>query len=293
MSFKDALRTKDFVIAAELPLSPDSTRDSIVESAKVAGEHVDGYLLTDNQYGKPHLSPSAAASVLVQAGLSPILQLSCRNRNRIALIGELLGARALGIDSIMLVRGTVVPEGFKPRPKAVMDLTIKELIATAKVMNEDEKLASGNEFLIAASSTAHKPAKNWQPEELTAKSDAGAQLIISQLCMDTEMMRDYTQALIETHLTRRLSIMFSIAIITSPEMAVWLNDNRRKAVVPPDVVARLRDADDPVDEGITIAAEVMRETAAIPGVAGVNFVAAGDTGLIPEVVARSGVFAES
>ena len=293
MSFKDAIRTKDFVIAAELPLSPDSTRDSIVESAHAAGEHVDGYLLTDNQYGKPHLSPSSAAALLVQAGLSPILQVSCRNRNRIALIGELLGARALGITSTMMVRGTVVPEGFKPRPKAVMDVTVKDLIATAKVMNEDEKFGAVSEFLIAASATAHKPVKNWQPEELNSKADAGAQLVISQLCMNTQMMRDYTQALIETHLTRRLSVMFSVAIITSPEMAMWLHENRRKAAVPPAVVARLRDADDPVDEGINIAAEMLREAAAIPGVAGINFVAASDTDLIPEVVARSGVVAES
>ena len=293
MSFKDALRTKDFVIAAELALSPDSTRDSIVESANAAGEHIDGYLLTDNQYGKPHLSPSCAGAVLAQAGLSPILQLSCRNRNRIALIGELLGARTLGITSVMLVRGTVVPEGFKPRPKAVMDLTVKELIATAKVMNEDEKFGAASEFLIAASSTAHNPAKNWQPEELNSKADAGAQLIISQLCMNTQMMREYAQALIETHLTRRRRGMVSMAIMTSPEMAVWLHENRRKAVVPPEVGARLRDADDPVDEGINIAAEVLREAASIPGVAGVNFVAASDTGLIPDVVARSGIIAES
>ena len=131
MAFRDALNIKDFAVSAELALTPDSSRASILADAEIACDYVDGFLLTDNQYGQPHMAPSAAASILLGGGYSPILQLSCRNRNRIALLGELLGARALGIDSLMLVRGSKVPEGYKPRPKAVMDI---DLLGTFHVM---------------------------------------------------------------------------------------------------------------------------------------------------------------
>ncbi|MDH3442177.1 MAG: methylenetetrahydrofolate reductase, partial [Gammaproteobacteria bacterium] len=148
--FKEALRAKDFVVTAELPLTPESTAESILEDVASLGDNIDGFLLTDNQYGQPHMSPAFAAGVLLQNGYPPILQISCRNRNRIALIGELLAARAAGIDSLMLVRGGVLPEGYSPRPKAVLDTDAKDLIATARIMNEDEGLDRRREFLIGA-----------------------------------------------------------------------------------------------------------------------------------------------
>ncbi|MBT6211804.1 MAG: 5,10-methylenetetrahydrofolate reductase, partial [Woeseia sp.] len=101
MSFRDALRQKDFVVAAELPLVPTSSRESIIADAGILAGTVDGLLFTDNQYGQPHMSPSFAAAVAKEAGFSPILQLGCRNRNRIALIGEILGAKGLDIDTLM------------------------------------------------------------------------------------------------------------------------------------------------------------------------------------------------
>ena len=289
MAFKEALRTRDFVVSAELPLTPDSTRASIVDAAKSAGDSVDGFLLTDNQYGKAHMSPATAAAIMLEAGLSPILQLSCRNRNRIALIGELLGARALGVGAVMLVRGIVVPEDFNPRPKAVMDLGIRDLIATAKVINEDEKLGAADDLLIGASATVHRPMPEWQPEELLAKAEAGAQMIVTQLCLDTEILRRYMDALVATKLVRKLSVIISIAALSSADMAVWLRDNRRRAIVPPAIIERLRKADDAGQEGIEIGAELLRDVASIPGVSGVNFVAAGDLELVPKIVARSGI----
>ena len=132
MGFRDALASKDFVITAELPLTPDATEKSLVDDATMLEGCVDGILLTDNQYGRPHMAPSSAASILLRNSFDPIVQISCRNRNRIALLGELLGARAIGVDTLVLVRGSKLPNSYKPRPKAVMDMDAKELIVTAK-----------------------------------------------------------------------------------------------------------------------------------------------------------------
>ena len=162
------------MVTAELPLSPDSTGETVVAGADLLRECADGYLLTDNQYGRTHMSPVAAASILLNHGFNPIMQLTCRNRNRIALLGELLGARAMGIDSLLLARGGKVPDGYKARPKAVMDMDSKELIATAGMINRDESLGSETEFLIGTSATVHEPVPNWRPEELMAKADIGA-----------------------------------------------------------------------------------------------------------------------
>lgn len=289
MSFKGALRSKNFVVTAELPLTPDSTSETMLADARLLRDSVDGYLLTDNQYGQPHMAPSMAASILLNNGFDPILQLSCRNRNRIALIGELLGARAIGVDSLMLVRGSIIPEGYKPRPKAVMDTDAKDLIATAKMINEDEKLGASNDFLIGTSATVHDPAPDWYPEELLAKVDSGAQLIITQVCFNTEVLRHYMDFLVSQKLVRRVSVIVSIAVILSAELAVWLRDNQRRAIVPDTIIERLRQAADPAQEGIDLCAGIVQEIADIPGVSGLNFAAAGNLDTIPRILAISGV----
>lgn len=289
MSFKEALRSKDFVVTAELPLAPDSTRQSLLHDSNILGNGVDGFLLTDNQYGQPHLSPASAAGILLQNGFPPILQLSSRNRNRIALMGELLGARATGIDSLMLVRGGVLPEGYTPRPKAVADTDAKDLIATARTMNADEKFGSSHQFLIGTSAAVHDPAPGAQPEELQAKADAGAQMFITPICLDIDILRRYVEFLIANQLLQRLSAIISIAIVTSAEMATWLQNNRQGTIIPNAFIENLRAAADGETLAVESCAMLVREIATIPGVAGINFVAAGNFQAIPAVLSAAGL----
>ena len=284
MSFRDALRQKDFVVAAELPLVPTSSRESIIADAGILAGTVDGLLFTDNQYGQPHMSPSFAAAVAKEAGFSPILQLGCRNRNRIALIGEILGAKGLDIDTLMFVRGNVVPEGFQPRPKAVLDIEVKELIATARLINDDEKLGTTADFLLGASVTVLDPAPHWEPEELIAKADAGAHFVITQLCFDIDILRRYVECLIAKKLLHRVSLIVSMAVLDSADLAIWLRDNRRHAIVPPHLIERMQDATDPVAEGRVLGSEFVREIANIAGVAGVNFTAGTELSMIPRIL---------
>ena len=289
MSFKQALRNKDFAVAAELPLSPESGRDSIIKNAGILGDTVDGLLLTDNLYGQPHVSPSFAAAILKSEGFSPVLQLSCRNRNRIALIGELLGARAIGIDSLMLVRGGVLPEGYNPRPRAVLDIEVEELMATARLINEDENLGPMTDILLGAAATIHDPTPDWNPDGLTAKADAGAHFVVTQICFDINLLRRYVEFLVSKQLLRRLNIVVSTTVLESAEQATWLRDNRHPAVVSPDMIERLRDADDPVEEGIRMSSKLAREIASIDGVSGLNFTLGSELSSIPRVLAEAGI----
>lgn len=289
MSFKDTFNSKDFVIIAELPLTPDSTRETILSDAKILQDCVDGYLLTDNQYGQPHMAPAYAAGILQKNGFPPVLQLSSRNRNRIALIGELLGAKATGLDTLILVRGAILPEGYEPRPGAVMDTDAKDLIATARLINEDGKLGPGDETLIGTSATVHDPTPDTRPEELLAKADAGAQLVITQICLKSDVLRRYMEFLVSHKLLRRISVIVSIAVVASHELAVWLRDNRQGTIIPDDYIERLAAAEDAETAAIEYTAGLVREIQDIPGVAGVNFAAAGDLHLIPAAVSGSGV----
>ena len=289
MSFKETFNSKDFVITAELPLTPDSTRESILSDAEILQDCVDGYLLTDNQYGQPHMAPAYAAGILKKNGFPPVLQLSSRNRNRIALIGELLGARATGLDTLILVRGAILPEGYEPRPGAVMDTDAKDLIATASLINEDRKLGPGDETLIGTSATVHDPTPDTWPEELLAKADAGAQLVITQICLSIDVLRRYMEFLVSHKLLRRFSVIVSVAVVASPELAVWLRDNRQGTIIPDDYLERLSTAEDGETAAIEYTVALIREIQDIPGVAGVNFAAAGDLHIIPAVISGSGV----
>lgn len=289
MSFREALRSKDFVVTAELPLSPETTRASLLGDADLLSGWVDGFVVTDNQYGQPHLSPTVAAGILLSAGHAPVLQLGCRNRNRIALMGELLAARALGVDSLLLVRGTPLPDSYQPRPKAVVDMEVKELLETARLVNEDEKLAAPAGILVGTSATVHDPEPGWQPAELLAKAKSGAQFIMTQACFDIELLRRYLRYLVEQQLTWHFKVIVSVLVMPSMELAVWLQANRQRIIVPPATIARLEQSQDPGREGGDICVELVQAIREIPGIAGVNFTAGGYLETIPDILSRAGI----
>ena len=269
-TFRKALQDKDFVIAAELPLSANMSGRSVVASAAKLMERVDGLVLTDNRFGQTHMSSLAAASLLLRENIDPVLQLSCRNRNRIAILSELLGARAIGVSSLYLVQGEKIPEALKPRPKSVMDMQVKELVATARMINDDEELENAEPFLIGTSALVHKPVEGWKPDELQAKCDAGAQLLFTQLCFDVGVMRDYLAMLVGEGLVRRASIVANIGVLPSGDYARWIRENRRRALLPDALIERLEKASDSEREGIAICSELIRDYSEVPGIAGVS-----------------------
>ena len=269
-------------------MHPQSSAADAVSGAAALSACVDGVVLTDNQYGQTHMSPLAAASLLLEAGVDPIVQLCCRNRNRTALVSELLGMRAIGVTSVMLIQGNKVPDGFEPRPRSVMDMQAKELISTAQTINLDEDLA-GEDFLIIASGTVHDPQPGWQPEELVGKTSAGAQVIITQLCFDVEMLKRYMAYLVAQKLVHQMSFVISLATLPSADVARWLRDNRRRALIPPDIIKRLEQSVDGEAEGVAICSELLRQYAEIPGISGVNLISPGDPGTIAAAVRDSGL----
>jgi methylenetetrahydrofolate reductase (NADPH) len=288
-SFRDAARSTDFVISAELFLQPQMTADMIREQAVLLRDHVDGILLTDNQGGRLHMSPLAAASIVRAAGADAIVQLATRNRNRIALLADLFGAAALGVSSLMLIRGNRVPEGFEPRPKAVHDIDAAELVAMAINLNQDTSLPSPPDFFVGSVITAHQPEPGWEPEKLTRKADAGTNFVLAHLCMDTGLLADYMKHLVAAGLTRRLSVFVTLAVLHSADDARYLRDSVPNHHVPDAVIERLEQAADAEAEGIRICAEQLQALSEIPGIRGANLVATRNLATIVAAIDASGV----
>ncbi len=288
-TFKNAVRNSDFAISAEIYLRPETDKDSLRIQTDVLKGFVDGILLTDNQYGQLHLSTIAAASILLQNNVDPIVQLTSRNRNRIAILSDLLGAGALGVTSLMLVAGERAPENLKPRPKPVLDLTAVDLIRTANTVKADEQLTQNPDFLVGGVVTPVLPKPDWKARQFREKVDAGAQFLQTHICMDVNLLRHYLKHLVENKLIQRVSVIGSVAVLGAAEDAAWLRDSRPNVMLPDDAVERLEASDDSRAEGIRIAAETIRSMRDIPGMAGVNVMATRDLSAIPEVIKAAGL----
>jgi methylenetetrahydrofolate reductase (NADPH) len=288
-TFREAARSKDFVVSSELFLHPESTAETIGKQVQLLGDHVDGILVTDNQDGRLHLDPLAAAVIVKAHGGDPIMQLACRNRNRIALLAQLLGAAALGISSLMLIRGNRVPEGFEPRPKAVFDVDATELIAMASKIKTDDELPENPDFYIGSLVTPHAPVTGWNPERLTRKTDAGAQFMLTHICMDLGVLRDYMTHLVAAGIPRRLSMFVTLAIPASADDARYLTKLQPNNVIPEELIARLDTAADAESEAVDICAGLLRELAEIPGIRGAHLVPTRNIAAVNAVVNQAGL----
>lgn len=291
-TFRDDIRKKDFVLTAELSLTPDSNAESIIDQARVLGPHIDAIQVTENQYGAIHMSPLAAASVLINHGVDPVMQLSCCNRNRAALIGDLLGARSIGVTSIQLVHGKKMPDSYQPQPKQVVDVGVEELIATAKVISEDPDLDPAADFLIGTVVRARVPKPDQDTPRLLGKVDAGAHFVQTQLCFDLDVLRKFMAHMVSLKLVQRCFVIADIAAFPSAESARWLRDNLRHVVIPNSIIRRLDRAEDPEQEGKAICSEYLRQIAAIPGVSGANVISIGNPTMVVDAIEASGLRGE-
>ncbi len=280
-TFRDAVRSNEFTLTAELNLNQRADAQTLLRQVELLGPLVDAIQTTDNPYSQVQISALAAASLILGRGFDAVPQFNCRDRNRTALESDLLGAMALGVESVLLLRGDAYKNSADS--KAVFDLDAKELIAKAR------SLSGADGFYIGGVATVFKPVAGWQPDELNAKVDAGAQFIQTQLCFDTNVLRRYIGHLVSAKLTWRSHIVIGVATLPSAEAARWLQRNLRGALMPDELVERMEQAQDPEEEGVKICAELMQEFSEIPGVSGANLMTLGNIETIPAAISASGL----
>ena len=287
------LRTGQFVVTAEItpPVSTDPAE--LLRRALPLKGLATAVNVTDGAGARVHLSSLAAAHFLVQSGIEPIFQMTCRDRNRLALQGDLLGAEALGIRNILVLAGDDPKVGDQPEAKPVFDLDSRGLIALAHYMRTEKKLPSGTpiagsfDLAIGAADVPADPPPDWSPKGLFAKAAAGANCVQTQFCMDMGIVRRYAARLRE--LGFKLPILIGVAPIPSAKSARWMREKLFGTIVPDSIVERLEKAANPKAEGRKICVEVLQELAEIPGIAGAHVMAPMNFAEIPAAIEESGV----
>jgi methylenetetrahydrofolate reductase (NADPH) len=287
------LQSGDFVVTAEItpPVSTDPAE--FLSRALPLKGIATAVNVTDGAGAKVHLSSLAAAHFLVQNGIEPIFQMTCRDRNRLALQGDILGAEALGIRNMLMLAGDDPKLGDQPEAKAVFDLDSKALLAMADRMRREHKLPSGTpiggklSIVLGAADVPIDPPPGWEPKSLRAKVEAGADFVQTQFCMDLGVVRRYAARLMEAGI--RIPILIGVAPIPSARSARWMRQKLFGTLIPDAVVSRLEKAADPKREGRRICIEILQELAEIAGVAGAHVMAPMNFTEIPAVIEESGV----
>jgi methylenetetrahydrofolate reductase (NADPH) len=287
-----AIASGRFVITAEVTPPVSSSRDELLAKALPLKGLADAVNVTDGAGARAHLGAMAAAVILHQGGIEPVLQLTCRDRNRLALQSDLLGAAALGIRNLLVLRGDDPSAGDQPDAKPVFDLDSGALIATAVGIRERGELPSGRkvtgraDFFIGVADMPIDPPKDWQPKSLKGKIGAGAQFAQTQFCMDIDIVRRYVARLAEHGLTDRIALLIGVVPLRSGRSARWIKEQLYGAIIPDDIVERLEYAGDAPAEGRQICVDFIEQLASVPGVAGTHIMAPNNEEAIPDVIKR-------
>jgi len=292
-SLQARLSSGRFVMTAEVvpPISCDP-RDLLHKAAPLKGL-ADAVNVTDGAGARAHMGALAAAAILLNAGLEPILQLTCRDRNRIGLQGDLMGASALGIRNLLILTGDKPSAGDQPDATAVFDLDSKTLSQTAHMIGSQGELPTGTKvagavpFLIGAADMPIDPKPDWQPTGLKAKIAVGARFAQTQFCMDAGVLRRYMARLTEAGVLPGLAMLIGINPLRSAKSAHWMRNHLFGTIIPDAMIERMEKAADPAAEGRRICVEYVEEIAEIPGVAGVHIMAPGNDAAVPDVIAMA------
>lgn len=290
-----ALKSGKFVITAEVapPVSADPA-DLLARALPLKGVAT-AVNLTDGAGAKAHMSSGAAAMILLQNGVEPILQMTCRDRNRLALESDLIGAAALGIRNVLILTGDDPKAGDQPDTKPVFDLGSQTLLQVADRMRREHQLPTGTaikgslDFVLGGADMPLDPPPDWQPKSLVAKIEAGADFVQTQFCMDMRIVRSYAKRLAELGVANRIHMLIGVCPIPSARSARWMKEKLFGTIIADAIIDRLEKATDPKAEGIKLCAEMIAELATIPGIAGAHVMAPQAPSAIPEVIARSGV----
>jgi methylenetetrahydrofolate reductase (NADPH) len=275
-TFAERLKTGRFVMTAEIapPVSTDA-QDLRSKAAPLKGL-ADAVNVTDGAGARAHMAALPAASILIDMEIEPILQITCRDKNRIALQSELMGAAALGIRNLLLLTGDDPKAGDQPDTKPVFDINSATLIETARRLRDEGTLPTGRKvsgeaaFFIGAADVPIDPPAGWQPNALLGKIKSGAQFAQTQFCMDAAIVRRYVGALQAAGITKQLAILIGVNPLRSAKSARWMKNHLFGTIIADALIARMEKATDPTREGIAICAELIEDYATIPVIAAVR-----------------------
>ena len=289
------LQAGQFAITAETSPPDSSSPQSVLDRVVCLEGLADAVNVTDGASARVHMSALAAAAIMAREGIEPVLQQTTRDRNRLALQADVLGAAALGIHNFLCLTGDKMAAGDQPDAAEVFEIDSGELMRQMRDMRDAGTYPSGREinpppslFLGAAEMPA-EPGDNWPAARLQAKIDNGTQFFQTQYCFELEKVRRYCQALVDGGFTEQAHFLIGIGPLASARSARWMNDNLFGVHVPDEIIKRLEAADDQKAEGRAICAELLQGFAEIEGCAGAHLMAPHGEASCAQVIQESGL----
>jgi methylenetetrahydrofolate reductase (NADPH) len=289
---RDRLESGAFAVTAEI--SPPRGADPGVIRDKVGPLRglVDAVNITDNQSSHVRLSSWAGSLIALGEGVAPVMQVTCRDRNRIALQSDLISAGALGVPNVTIMTGDHPRGGDHPDATPVFDLDSLELLRAARALRDDHRLLSGREVEPAPDwflGAVENPFAPGATARLTKKADAGAQFAQTQFVFDVPAFEAWMEQVRDLGLDRRCHIIAGVGPIRSLRALEHMSANLPGVTVPGDVADRLRGASDIAEEGVRLCVELIGRLREIPGVHGVHVMAIGYEHGIPDILRRAGI----
>jgi methylenetetrahydrofolate reductase (NADPH) len=290
MNLQEKIKSGRFVLTVEVTPPVSCSRSDLLDKALPLKGLADAVNVTDGAGARPHLGAVTAAALLAELGVEPILQLTCRDRNRIALQSDLISAAASGVRNLLMLRGDDPSAGNQPDAKAVFDLDPRSLLETARRLRDTGELPSGRkvagraDFFLGCADNPVDPAADWVPKGLEAKIAAGAQFVQTQFCMDAGVVRRYMARVTEQGIADKVAFLIGIVPLRSAKSARWIKEKLFGAIIPDAIIARMDAATDPAAEGRQICIDMVGELSAVPHVAGVHIMAPGNDAAVPDII---------
>ncbi len=297
MSLRERLAAGGFAVTAEISPPRGAGTEAITRAAALLKGRVDAVNVTDNQGSHVRLASWAGSLAVINAGLEPVMQMTCRDRNRIALQSDLLGACALGIRNVLVMTGDHPKFGDHPGAKPVFDLDSIQLLWTLRTMRDQHILLSGRrldpapECFLGAVENPFAPPAGFRAERLGKKVAAGAQFVQTQFVFDVPAFAGWMGQVRDLGLAERCAILPGVGPVRSRRALDFMRDQVPGVYIPDEVYRRLNGvpADRTAAEGVKLAAETVRRLAEIPGVAGVHLLAAGNEQAVPAILDEAGL----
>lgn len=293
--FERVLRAGHFAVSTEIAPPDSADPDEVLRRAAVFDGYVDAINATDGSGANCHMSSLAVCALLTREGYSPIIQVSCRDRNRIAIQGDLLGAAALGVYNVLCLSGDDVSVGDHPEAKPVFDFDSVSLLQTIRVLRDEARFLSGRKLdleprmLAGASINPFAPPYANRVDQFAKKVAAGAQFVQSQYCFDVAMAREFMARSRDLGLTEQCFVLMGVGVLASAKTAKWLKSAIPGVHIPDEVIRRLEQAEKPKAEGRKIAVELMQQLAEIEGISGIHLMAYKQEEFVGEIVTAAGV----
>lgn len=292
------LRSGRFAVTAELDAPDSADPADVYKNALVLAEVCDAINATDGSGANCHMSSLSCCALLTRAGYEPVLQVSCRDRNRIAIQGDLLGAAALGVRNVLCLTGDDVTNGDQPEAKRVFDFDSIQLLQVARTMRDTgvflsgRKLSTPPRLFLGAAENPFAPPYDWRPRRLAKKVAAGAQFIQTQYCFDVPMFERFMRGVRDLGLHERVFMLVGVGPLRSVKAAEFMRTRVPGVWIPGAIMERLKKTPPKQqrEEGIQICVEIIQQVRQIAGVHGVHVMAYRQEETVAEIIQRAGLF---